>query len=585
MENIRQTALAACIGSLAENGQLKTAARAAQPLFANTDTPAPLRVACAKVLLLADDDFFVRGIKDPCPLVRQTVIRAADEVSLKTLVAALKTTVPTDQVALIAKLAARDAKDCAMDVAVQLASDQEPVVCEALRALTKIGHAEQIATIYTLALRDDAVGRTATEALNDFQAPGSGETLIALALKDVSQQPKILTILGKRTEIKLLPKLDSFLQSDNADVRKEAWKTVGKTASEETLALLVSWLPLVQDTELNQAESAIRTVARNVAPATRATAFTAAWDKASTVTSKKILSGLMSTYADPSFVAPLSSAISDPDKVLSETALRALADWSSMDPYPVLKNAFTTQTDSDLKTTALRSVLKVVSANAGADMRIRLIELFKLAPDERSRMTVANVLFKFDGLELFTVLQELFNDTTCGAAAKTTYTTFFDTKIKDHGGVASGVIDVNKWTANASHNGRESKKAFDRNPSTRWSSNACSEKGMWFTLDLGESVFIAEVLLDTENSPGDTPNGYEVFTSEDGKNWGGAVTQGNDPTRGKTTIPLAIQTRYLKFVTTGGRAGLHWSIHEIYVKPGLDQKKIAHIKQVADSIR
>lgn len=584
LEDIRLTALAACIGTLAENGQLKAAARAAQPLFANTAATASLRAACAKALLLADADFFAAGLKDTCPVVRQTVIRAADKVSVKTLAAALKTAAPADQAALVAKLAARDAKACAGDVAALLASAQEPVVCEALRALVKIGSADQVGAVYALTAKDGAVGNAAKDALGDFRAPGAGEALIALAQKDAAQQTRVLAILGERTEVKLLPKLEAFLKSDSAEVRKETWKALGKTAEEGTFAQLVAWLPLVQDPELNQAESAIRAVAKNVAPAARTAAFSAAWAKASAA-SKKTLAGLMSGYPDLAFIAPLSGAAADANKELAETALRALADWPSMEPYPVLKTALSTQTDSGLKTTALRGALKLVSANAGSETRARLVELFKLAADERSRMTVADALFKYDGLELFTTLQGLFSDAACGAAAKKTYAAFFDSKIKGQAGAAAGDISNKKWKANASHNGREADLAFDRNTGTRWSSNHSSEKGMWFTLDLGESIFVSEIVLDTEQSSGDTPNGYEVFTSGDDKNWSGPVAQGDGSARGKTVIPLAVQTRHLKFVTTGGRPGLHWSIHEIYAKAGLDQKKVEAIKQVADSVR
>ncbi len=584
LEDARRTALAACIGTLAENGATKAAARAAKPLFADVAAPAPLRAACAKALLLSDDDFFATGLQDACPLVRQTVIRAADGVPVKTLAAALKTAAPAEQAALTAKLAARNAKASAADVAALLASDQEQVVVEALRALVKIGTADQVAAIYALISRDGAIGNAAKEALSDFRASGAGEALIALAQKDPAQQTKVLALLGERAESKLLPKLEAFLKSDNADVRKETWKALGKTADERTYAQLVAWLPLVQEPELNQAEAAIRAAAKNVEAAPRAAALAAAWAKASTA-SKRTLAGLMSGYADPAFVAPLSGALADADKGLRETALRALADWPSMEPFAILKDAVAAQADAGLKTTALRGALKLAAANAGAETRARLVELFKIAPDERGRTTVADALFKSDGLELFAVLQGLFGDAGCGAAAKKTYASFFDSKIKGQSGAAAGQIDDKKWRANASHAGNDASRAIDRNPESRWSSNRSSEKGMWFTLDLGESVFVSEVTLDTEKSGNDTPNGYEVFTSADGKNWAGPIAQGDGSARGKTVIALAAQTRHLKFVTTGGRPGLHWSIHEITAKAGLDQKKVDAIKQVADSVR
>ncbi len=584
LEDLRVTALAACLGNLAYDGNIKAAARTAKPLFANTATPAPLRAAAARALLLADNDFFATGIKDSCPMVRQTVIRSADAVPLKALAAALKSAAPDDQTALIAKLAARDAKTCASDIAALLKSDQEAVVCEALHALSRVGNADQVPALVELTAKEGNAGRAATEALNDRRAPGAGQALIALALKDPALQVKVLVILGERTEATLVPQLAAFLKSQQADVRKETWKTLGKTADEATFKTIVAWLALVQDAEVNQAESALRAASKNVEPAARAATLATAW-KTAPLPAKKMLAGLMAGYADPAFIAPLTAALADGDSGLSETALRALADWPSMEPYATLKGAVTAQTDANLKTVALRSALKLVTANAGKETRTRVVELFKLAPDEKGRMTVAETLFKIDGLELFATLQSLFADAAIGTHAKKTYVTFYDTKLKNQAGGPSKEIDSTKWKANASHAGNEANRAFDRNPGTRWSSNAASFSGMWFTLDLGDKTFVSEVVLDTEQSGNDTPNGYEVFTSNDGKEWAGPVAKGDGSSTKKTVIPLAVQARHLKFVTTGGRPGLHWSIHEIYVKTGLDQKQVDAIKLVADSVR
>ena len=584
LEDIRQTGLAACIGTLAANGNAKAAARAAKPIFSDTASPIPLREAAAKALLLADADFFATGMKDGCPQVRQTVIRAADGVPVKSLVAALKSATPADQAALIAKLAARDVKACAPDVADLLKSDQEAVVCAALRALVKIGSADQVPAIYELTARDGTVGHVATESLGDLRAPGSGLALIALAGNDPSKQTKVLALLGERGESALVPKFAVFVKSEQADVRKETWKALGKIADDKTFAQLVAWLPLLRDEELTQAESAVHAASKNVEPAARAAALAAAW-KTAPLTAKKVLANLMSGYADPAFLAPLTAALADSDLGLRETALRALAEWPSMEPYAAMTAAIAAQTDAGLKTVALRGALKLATTHAGNDARARCVELFKAVADDKARMTVADAIFKRDGLDLFSLLQSLFNDPSCGASAKKAYVTYYDQKMKQQAGQPSRDVDPKKWKANASHAGNEAGRAIDRNPDSRWSSNASSVPGMWFSLDLGENVFVSEVILDTERSGGDTPNGYEVFVSNDGKDWTGPVVKGTGDSHGKTVIPMATQTRHLKLVTTGGRPGLHWSIHELYVKAGLDQKKIDEIKKIADSVR
>ena len=584
LEDLRQTALAACLGTLAENGQAKAAARAAKTAFANAAAPAPLRAAAARALLLADPGFFADGLKDACPMVRQTVVRAADKVSVQALADALKGAAPADQVALLAKLAARDAKACAPAAAALLKSDQEAVVCAALAALVKIGGADQVPALFELTSRDGAIGGAATDALNNLRAADAGPALIALAEKRQDQQIKVLGILAARSEAALAPKLEAFLKSEQTDVRKEAWKALGKLADDKTFPQLVAWLALVKSEEMNPAESAVLSVAKNVEPATRTAAFAGAWAKAA-VPAKKTLASLMATYADPAFVPLLGGALSDPDNGLRESALNALADWLSMAPYDTLKAAISGQSDAGLKHLALRGALKLAVAHAGGDTRTRCIELFKAVADDKERATVADALFRKEGLEVFPILQGLAGDPACGAAAKKIYVDFYDQKLKHQAGQPSRDLDPKAWKANASHAGGDAARAFDRNADTRWSSNTQSVKGMWYTLDLGESYFVSEVLLDTEKSGGDTPNGYEVYVSNDGNEWNGPVAKGDGNTHGKTNIPLGVQTRHLKFVTTDGRPGLHWSIHEIYVKAGLDQKKVEEIGKIADTLR
>jgi len=584
LEEPRQTALAACIGTLAANGQTRAAVQAAKRLFNDASTSAPLRAAAAKTLMLADVGFFTAGVKDTCPMVRQTIIRSADDVPVGILVAALESAPAEDKIALMAQLAKRDAASVAAAVSNQLKSSDESVVIEALHALTKIGTSDQVPILFELTLRKDAIGNAAKETLNDLGANGTGKALFALAEKEPAHQAQALAILGERAEAALIPKFAIFLKSQQAETRKEAWKALGKTADDRFFQTLVDWLPLVQNQESNQAEAAIRAAAKNVDPAARSASFISAWAKASR-TAKKALAGLMAGYADKAFIAPMTGALSDADKELRETVLRALADWTDMEPYDVLKDSVITQTDAGMKTVALRGSLKLVVANAGLATSARLVELFKIAPDDRGRITVAEALFKNNGLELFTIMQGLFTDVTYGIAAKKTYVALYDAKLKNLADTPAEEIEPKLWKGNASHADGEAKKAFDRDPKTRWSSNHVSTRGMWYTLDLGENRFLSEVDLNAEKSANDTPNGYKVFISQNGKDWSGPVAQGDGNSRSKTIIPLAVQTRYLKFVTTGDRGGNFWSIHEIHVKAGFDQKKVAEIGKIADTVR
>jgi type 1 glutamine amidotransferase/HEAT repeat protein len=581
LEDTRKTALAAALGTLADSGEARAAAKTAQALFKDTQAEPWLRAAAARALLAADKTFFAPALQDASPLVRGAVLRNVDGVPAKALAAALKSASPADQAALAVKLAALDARAQAGEVAALLASPEADTVFAALKALKTIGGAEQVPAIFALLDREGRVRDAAREALTDMKSGAATGALIALAGGDAEKQKKILPFIGDRLETRSLAQLADFVKSPDNDVRKEVWKAAGKLADEKTLGTLFAWLPAVQDAELNQAESAIRAVGKNAEAPALIQSWKTAWN-VSSVPAKKALAGLATGYGDDALVPLLASALNDADNGLRETAIRALGDWPTLAPFDVLSKAAVSQSDGGLKTAALRGALKLVAAHAGDDFGKRSIDLFRVAADDRARLTVADALFRRDGLSVFKTFQGLFNDPELGAAAKKTYVAFYDSHVK--GKTGSEEIKTKGWKADASHNGREASRAFDRNPGTRWTSNHSSEKGMWYTLDLGQNFFIAEAVLDTEGSGGDTPNGCEVFISNDGKAWSGPVAAVGD-TKKKTEIPLSVQARYLKFVTTGGRSGLHWSIHELYLKAGLDPKKAEEIQKVADSVR
>ncbi|MDR2849975.1 MAG: ThuA domain-containing protein, partial [Verrucomicrobiota bacterium] len=73
LEDTRLTALAATLGTLADDGQARAAAKIAQAVFKDTQAAPGLRAAAARALLAADKDFFATGVKDPSPIGRGAV--------------------------------------------------------------------------------------------------------------------------------------------------------------------------------------------------------------------------------------------------------------------------------------------------------------------------------------------------------------------------------------------------------------------------------------------------------------------------------------------------------------------------------
>jgi HEAT repeat protein len=546
--------------------------------------PAALRAACAKAQLVNDPDYFMTGIRDECPMVKATLVRHADEVPDTVLVAAMAKACPEGQAAIITKLAAKNSKASAPAIAKMLSSEKPEVVGAALKALCKIGTAANVPAMFTkLSDPDNEIKKAASMALNDLLCKESSAKLIEIAGSDIEKQKAVLKILAERTRADDISKMAAFLKSDDASVRKEAWKAIGKTANEKSYKQLITCLAIVQDSDVNQAESAIRSSIRNVNPEQRKTELLKAWGSASAA-AKVTLINLMAQYSDDAYIPVISKAMSDTNTTVANSAIRTLGGWSNIKPYAELVKTLKEQSDAKLKKTAYRSALKLAMAKGGKNADKMCSDLFKNAPSDKDRETLTTLYFKENTIDTFTLLKNCFNDAGCGAASKKLYVKLYDEQLKGNNAIGAGELAPKAWKVNASHNGRDAKLAIDRNDGSRWTSGG-SQKGMWFTIDLGSKTFISQILLDTTRSGNDTPNGCEVFVSDDDKNWGNPVAKADGKSQKKTVIKMSATGRHIKIVTTGKRPGLHWSIHEIYIKAGMDQNLIKEIKATADSLR
>ncbi|MFY0255321.1 glycosyl hydrolase family 28-related protein [Chitinophaga sp. 30R24] len=128
----------------------------------------------------------------------------------------------------------------------------------------------------------------------------------------------------------------------------------------------------------------------------------------------------------------------------------------------------------------------------------------------------------------------------------------------------AGAMDRQGWTASASINSGNAKNALDSTASSRWDTQGSQVNGQNFTVDMKTVNTFHAIVLDASGSPNDSPAGYDVFTSNDGTNWGTAIASGVGNT-GMTLISFSDKIgRYIKIVQTGSKSN-YWSIHEFYV--------------------
>jgi len=137
-------------------------------------------------------------------------------------------------------------------------------------------------------------------------------------------------------------------------------------------------------------------------------------------------------------------------------------------------------------------------------------------------------------------------------------------------GSGSGLIPTTGWVGFANPNNAGAPLAYDRDETTRWSSNAVQTPGMYYGLDMGAVHTLTRIIWDSALSSGDLPRGLDIQTSSDGITYTTVLSipvTSSLSNAGVLTIPLqpAVTTRYLKFVDTGSAPGNYMSLHELYL--------------------
>jgi beta-galactosidase len=136
-------------------------------------------------------------------------------------------------------------------------------------------------------------------------------------------------------------------------------------------------------------------------------------------------------------------------------------------------------------------------------------------------------------------------------------------------GSGSGLLSTAGWTGFASPNNAAAGSAFDRDESTRWSSNALQVPGMYYGVDLGATRTLTRIIWDDAPATGDLPRGLDIQTSPDGATYTTVLSIPDTSTMsnaGILTIPLdSVTTRYLKMIDTGSAPGNYMSLYELYL--------------------
>jgi hypothetical protein len=120
------------------------------------------------------------------------------------------------------------------------------------------------------------------------------------------------------------------------------------------------------------------------------------------------------------------------------------------------------------------------------------------------------------------------------------------------------------WIVTASHSSDAPANAISDDKASRFSTGEPQAPGQWLQIDMLEPKSFHAVTMDSTGSPGDHAQGFEVFVSNDGTDFGAAVAkvEGDGPVA-KATFPKQ-SARYVRIVQTG-TASSWWSIHDLNI--------------------
>jgi mono/diheme cytochrome c family protein len=124
---------------------------------------------------------------------------------------------------------------------------------------------------------------------------------------------------------------------------------------------------------------------------------------------------------------------------------------------------------------------------------------------------------------------------------------------------------MSTWAFSASHKDNETKRAWDGEAKSRWSSGTAQRPGMWFEFDMRKPLILTRVTLDSRASKDDYPRTYEVRVSDDGKKWSEPIVTGKGAAMTSIQFPPQTVARSVRITQTGSDKGCFWSFNELAV--------------------
>ncbi len=397
-------ALLLCAGRAATEGQKANAFDLYKKLNDSPPSP-PVRVAALRGMVLTGGEagagLILQTLKSENPQLRALAIHFIREIKgtelTRKLAEQLPQLDPAMQTLMMQALADRGDAAALPPIQDQLASENEAVQRAAISAMGELGDVSTITPLLTLAVQSKgAKQKLAREALERLESPEVNSSMIA-AIKesDVPAQQELIRSLGARQARASVPELLSLAAtSPHPPVRSEALKALATIADPNHLAQTTQLILLVQnqgDRDL-AVKAAVASAKKLDDPTQRNAPFVDALNKpADPAVKASLLTGL-GNFGGRDALNVVQAALADQDPAVREAAVKALSNWPSPEPMPLLLNIACSEQNEKMKMLAFKGYLQLAALPSDRPA-VETVALFGEALKRASRAEEKRMIF------------------------------------------------------------------------------------------------------------------------------------------------------------------------------------------------
>ncbi len=561
----RADALLACAEAMAEAGD-KPAAADIYRRLADEGRPTFVRVAAFRGLVMVEGEKAVPTIlplvKSNVPALRQAVGTFLAEMPGEGVGRELARQLPDlpagAKLIVLGALEARKETAAAPAAARALAAEDDDVRIAAARALAVIGGPDQVEPLMQAALGEGDAAQAASDALARVSGPGVAEAVLRLLDSPSSAiRAKALEVATARGETKALPAALRAARHGDSPGRLAACKALAAMAGPAELPALLDLLTAAEADDHRQALA--RAVTRTAERAGRKTGpIIGAMETASPEAAASLLA-ILARLGGREALAAVKAQLANADAEVKKAAVRALADWNDPAPLDALREIARTGTSTANRVLALRGYVRLATLpgrRPDAETVRLLAEAMQTAPRPQEKRLILGALPKVACPAALDLAESCRGDPNLSAEAKKAVARIRRAFVSD------------KLKGTASAKAGAAPYAVDGKRNTRWDTGRPMKPGDWFAMDFRMPVRVKAISLDHQPSGNDWPRAWEVYVSDNGKDWRGPVLKGKGDKKGPTriTFPGPVETRHLKIVQTGSTKKWHWSIHRLNVE-------------------